>query len=129
MGINNYKVVFYVDEYDACPVEDFLYSLDPKMAAAVTRWLKTLERHGPEIKYFKGASSYLEDGIFELRVMFSSNITRLFYYYYDDIKGLIVVTHGFVKKSQKTPPGEIERAKHYRACFNYERSMHHGGNA
>jgi len=29
----------------------------------------------------------------------------------------VVLTHGFVKKSQKTPAGEIERAEAYRRDF------------
>ena len=30
----------------------------------------------------------------------------------------VILTNGFVKKTMKTPPHEIERAKRYRADFN-----------
>ncbi len=30
----------------------------------------------------------------------------------------VILTNGFVKKTMKTPPREIERAKRYRADFN-----------
>ena len=32
----------------------------------------------------------------------------------DFVLGLPILTHGFVKKTQKTPPSEIDRAKKYR---------------
>ncbi len=37
----------------------------------------------------------------------------------------IVLTHGFTKKTQKTPPGEIERAKKYKADYE-RRGINHG---
>ena len=51
----------------------------------------------------------MEDGIFELRCKLGSNITRALYFFY--VAKRIVVTNGFVKKTQKTPPGEIKLAK------------------
>ena len=51
----------------------------------------------------------MEDGIFELRCKLGSNITRALYFFY--VGKRIVVTNGFVKKTQKSPPGEIKLAK------------------
>ena len=48
------------------------------------------------------------DGIFEIRVEFESNIYRIFCCF--DEGNLIVLFHGFQKKSQKTPKKEIEKA-------------------
>jgi adenine-specific DNA-methyltransferase len=59
----------------------------------------------------------LEDGIFELRTKQSSDITRVLYFFFAGRK--IVLTNGFVKKSQKTPKAEKELAKKYKA--DYER--------
>jgi phage-related protein len=59
----------------------------------------------------------LEDGIFELRTKQSSDITRVFYFFFVGRK--IVLTNGFVKKSQKTPKAEKELARKYKA--DYER--------
>lgn len=54
-------------------------------------------------------SKHLEDGIFELRVKFSSNITRNLYFF---AKGKrIILTNGFMKKTQKTLKNEITLAK------------------
>jgi phage-related protein len=47
-------------------------------------------------------------GLYEIRVEFSSNIFRIFCCF--DEGSLIVLFNGFQKKTQKTPPSEIERA-------------------
>ena len=56
-------------------------------------------------KFFK----HLDDGIYEIRVEYKSNIYRIFSFF-DDGK-LVILLHGFQKKTKKTPRKEIERAK------------------
>ena len=51
---------------------------------------------------------YLRDGIYELRVTFSNNELRVFFTY--DGNTIVVVFNGFRKKTQKTPPKEIDKA-------------------
>ena len=72
-----------------------------------------LEEYGTEIdrKY----SKYLDDGIFELRISQSSNITRILYFFIED--DTAVLTNGFVKKTMLTPRKKIELAKKYRKDF------------
>jgi hypothetical protein len=48
------------------------------------------------------------------RIQFGSNTYRIFCFFIDNS---VILTHGFVKKSQKTPAGEIERAEAYRRDF------------
>jgi len=48
------------------------------------------------------------EGLYEIRVEFQGNIYRIFCCF--DEGQVIVLFNGFQKKSQKTPPGEIERA-------------------
>ncbi len=57
-------------------------------------------------------SEHLVDGIFELRAKVGSNISRVLYFFVVGRK--IIITNGFVKKTQKTPKNEIELAKKYR---------------
>lgn len=57
-------------------------------------------------------SKYLEDGIFEIRAKIGTNITRVLYFFYHGRE--IILTNGFIKKTQKTPKKEIELAKKYR---------------
>lgn len=60
----------------------------------------------PEV-YFKHLEN--TDGLYEIRVQTGSNIFRVFCFF--DDHNLVVVGHGFQKKTQKTPTGEIERAE------------------
>jgi phage-related protein len=48
------------------------------------------------------------DGLYEIRVEYNSNIYRIFCCF--DKGNLVVLFNSFQKKSQKTPPGEIEKA-------------------
>ncbi len=61
-------------------------------------------------------SSHLRDGIFELKVRHANRITRSLYFY--SAGAMIVFTHGFVKKTRKAPPQEIEKALRYRSQYN-----------
>lgn len=55
-------------------------------------------------KFFK----HLEDGIYEIRIKNGSDIYRIFSFF-DDGK-LVILLHGFTKKSQKLPRKEIDKA-------------------
>ena len=49
---------------------------------------------------------------FEHRDKAETNISYMIYFFF--IGDRVVLTHGFIKKTQKTPPREIERAKKIR---------------
>lgn len=91
----------------------FLTSLDVKMRAKMVGLLELLGEKGNQLR--EPYSKYLGDGIFEIRCNVGNNITRALYFFYHE--GKIILTNGFVKKTQKTPPEEIERAKEYRENF------------
>jgi len=55
------------------------------------------------------------EDIWECRIQFGSNIYRLFCFF--DKESLVVLTHGTVKKSQKTPSIEIKKAESYRKDY------------
>jgi phage-related protein len=54
----------------------------------------------------------LNDDIWELRTSFQSNDYRLLAFWdkSDNQNTLVICTHGFIKKSQKTPKSEIQKA-------------------
>lgn len=52
--------------------------------------------------------------IWELRTLYNGICYRLFAFWDNEIKALVMVTHGIIKKTQKTPKAEIERAKKIR---------------
>ncbi|MBR4224016.1 MAG: type II toxin-antitoxin system RelE/ParE family toxin [Oscillospiraceae bacterium] len=114
-----FQLELYETKDGRSPVAEFIDSLDVKMAAKLVGMLELLEEKGTELTM--PYTRHLDDGIFELRCKFGSNITRTLFFFYVDAK--IVVTNGFVKKTQKTPPGEISLAKKRRADW-IERNSH-----
>ncbi len=51
----------------------------------------------------------LGDGLWEVRSdLRSDRLARLLFCFHD---GLLIVLHGFIKKTQKTPPGDLELAR------------------
>lgn len=95
------------------PAQEFIDSLDAKMQAKMLRTIMLLQDNGTDLRM--PYSEHLEDGIFELRAKVGSNISRVMYFFFDG--GKAILTHGFIKKTQKTPPREIDRAKRYRAEY------------
>ncbi|MEW6606458.1 MAG: type II toxin-antitoxin system RelE/ParE family toxin [bacterium] len=64
---------------------------------------------------YENLSKHLEEGIFELRVNFENRISRSFYFY--EYEKQIIFTHGVIKKEQKVPQSEIEKAKSIRKLW------------
>ena len=105
---------FYKSLDGRCPVEDFLNSLVPKDARKVTWGLALLE----DLEIIPG--TYLRkivnaEGIWEYRMQSGTNVYRIFCFFSEN--STIVLTHGFTKKSQKTPKAEIEKAKIYKRSY------------
>ena len=111
--MREYDVDFFIKENGECPVKEFLLSIDKKMRAKILVDIDLLEENGPQLR--EPYSKHLEDGIFEIRAKQGSNITRVLYFFFVGKK--IILTNGFIKKTQKTPPSEIETAKKYRAEY------------
>ena len=109
----DFKLIAYEKENGEVPVEEFLDSVNPKMRAKIYGLMGILQEKGNMLR--EPYSKHLEDGIFELRCKFGSDITRVLYFFY--YEGRIVLTHGFIKKTQRTPAGEIEKAKKYRRDY------------
>ena len=114
-----FEVEFYEKENGEQPAKDFILSLDSKMRAKVVSTISVLQDNGYELR--EPYSKYLSEGIFELRSKFGTDITRVLYFFYIDKH--IILTNGFVKKTQKTPKTEIERAKKYRADYLQRRKI------
>ncbi len=111
--MHKFTVIPYVKANGGIPVEEFLDLLDVKSRAKMFGMIGLLQEKGNLLR--EPYSKYLEDGIFELRCIFGNNITRVLYFFYDG--GLIVLTNGFVKKTNKTPVRELELAKERRADY------------
>ena len=115
--MQRFEVEYFEKEDGTYPAEEFILSQDVKMRAKLFRLLELLEEKGNTLR--EPYSKALDDGIFEIRAKQGSNITRVLYFFY--IGNKIILTNGFIKKSQKTPPSEIDLAKKYRA--EYEKRL------
>ena len=107
-------VIFYRTAHGKCPVQDFLDSLPGKVARKIAWALKLLEDlDAVPSSYFKKLIGTEE--IWECRIQFGSNAYRLLCFFLD--RSVVVLTHGFVQKSQKMPVHEIEKAEADRRDF------------
>lgn len=97
------KVVFYKDYF-----QSFYSGLDEKTQRKVLQvltWIQSLDIVPVSMmKSIEGVK-----GLYEIRIEYSSNIYRIFCCF--DKGQLIILFNGFQKKTQKTPSGEIEKAK------------------
>lgn len=113
--MKEYLIEFYCNENGFEPAREFIESLDAKMIAKILKVTELLEKNGPLVRM--PYSEYLRDGIFEIRAKQGSDIVRVLYFFVSGSK--IILTNGFIKKTQKTPKGEIEKAINCK--FDYER--------
>ena len=103
------QVIFYRFDNGESPVEEFLDTLPDKAAQKVIAVFKLIE--DSEIvssRFFKKLSG---TNIWECRIMWQSDIYRFLGFF--DKGHLVILTNGFHKKTQKTPPLEIKRAEKY----------------
>ena len=113
LNVQEYEVIFYDKADGTEPAKDFILSLDKKMRAKMLRTISLLTDSGPDLR--EPCSKPLGDGIFELRAKVGSDISRVLYFFI--VGRRVILTNGFIKKTQKTPPAELERAKRYRADY------------
>ncbi len=94
-----FEIESYRLENGKSPVEDFIRGLDKKMQAQALAPIDILSEFGNQLR--EPYSKPIGDGLFELRIKFSSDISRIFYFFVVDNK--IILTNGFVKKAMKPP--------------------------
>lgn len=106
----NSTIIIYETANNEVPLLDFVSTLPEKLRAKVLNDIDILEEFGNELR--EPHTKHLEGDIFELRTrQGTNNVRTLFFFYYNK---QIVITHGFLKKTNNTPPAEIERAEKYR---------------
>lgn len=104
------------------PAREFVDSLDDKAAARIDAFIQRLRVYGNRMqgKFVKK----LTDDIFELRVKQFDRIFRVLFFYQPGM--LLVITSGFQKKTQETPPSEIARAEQLRKLWIKYRNRYAG---
>lgn len=94
----DFKLIAYEKENGEVPVEGFLDSVNPKMRAKI--WFDgNFAGKGNMLR--EPYSKHLEDGIFELRCNFGSDIIRVLYFFY--YEGKIIMTNSLLRKHRKLP--------------------------
>jgi phage-related protein len=104
------------------PAREFLDALDDKAAARLDAFIDRLRVYGNRMqgKFVKK----LTDDLFELRVKQFDRIFRVLFFYQPGM--LIVITSGFQKKTDQTPPGEIRRAEQLKKLWLKYRNHYAG---
>lgn len=89
-------------------VSRFIEEMDAKLKARVYWVIGLLNEMGPFLgePYSKKITNHKK--LYELRIQSGNLSCRLFYFHSG--QKVYVITSGFMKKQQKTPPKEIERA-------------------
>ena len=104
------------------PAREFVDSLDEKAAARIDAFIERLRVYGNRMqgKFVKK----LTDDIFELRIKQFDRIFRVLFFYQPGM--LIVITSGFQKNTEQTPPAEITRAELLRKLWLKYRNHYTG---
>jgi phage-related protein len=102
---------------------DFLESLDEKTRRKIYYNARKAQIvNDPEL--FKKLTEY----IWEFRTLYDKKYYRLLAFWdkTDNKETLVLATHGFVKKTQKTPKSEIKKAEEIRKAYFEQNFKNHG---
>lgn len=102
-----YRVFLYRSSAGECPVQTFMESLAEKDQAKVGAAIDYLAQQGPDLR--RPHAGHVRGKIWELRVSLGRNEYRLLYCFREG--QVVIVTHGFAKKTQAIPAREIETAE------------------
>lgn len=119
--MGKYICIFYETIKGKSPAEDFITSLDEDTQDKFIYKKELLEHFGPQLRY--PHTSEIGNGMFELRFKGKEGQVRvLFFFCYGK---QIILTHGFVKKTQKIPKKEINIAIKRREEYLERGEMYH----
>jgi len=111
--------------YNWSEFQKFLASLSPKDALELSMTISKIQKYGLLIAREQGWVKKLDHNLFEIRSRRANNIQRVIYFHFED--ELYVITHGFTKKTQRTPLKEIHKGQQ-RQIFYFTRKDHHNDN-
>jgi phage-related protein len=99
--------IFYCTEAGGEPVRDWLKGLSPEDQKCIGEDIKTVEFGWP---IGMPVCKPFGDGIYEVRTSLAQNrIARVLFYI--DKQGRMVLLHGFIKKTRKTPDEDLDLAR------------------
>jgi phage-related protein len=103
----DWQVVFYMDTVGNEPVKDFILEQPHGAIAEIIHVFKLLREFNTQLSmpYVRKID---RSGLRELRIKHSSDLYRIFYFAYTGQK--FVLLHAILKRSGRTPEGDIELA-------------------
>jgi phage-related protein len=104
--LGKYKIIYYTTPNDQNPVSDFLDSITAKQQSKVIRVIMYIREYGLE-SVTTHTRKLTGTPLWEIRILGQDNIRVI---YAILLNNSLLLLHGFVKKSQKTPTREIEKA-------------------
>jgi len=114
--MKNYKFDF-AKYGNTIPMIDFLEKLSIKERALILKNIeKLIEYKNNNFSLSPKFTKKLKDDIFELKVELQNKTSRNLYFY--EKNQMIIFTNGFIKKSQKTPPKEIDKAIQIKEAYH-----------
>ena len=103
---------FYTRPNGHTEFAEYLDSLDVKAKAKLLARINMVATYGLSAGIHHNWVKPLEKNLYEIRSRVSNNQQRGLYFHVDGVH--YVITHGFTKKTLKTPPREINHAKKLR---------------
>lgn len=107
-----YEVEFYYDKHGKSEIVEYLDRLNDRAKTSKTdrinrekilTYIGALQKYGTRIG--KPYVKHIDDELWELRPLGN----RIFFFYWKEDR--FVLLHHFIKKTQKTPPKEIAKAR------------------
>ena len=105
MDLKRVPAIFYRSESGAEPVRDWLRSLDKQDRFRIGTGIKTVEFGWP---IGMPTCRPLGHGLYEVRTSLGNRIARVLFCIGD---GRMILLHGFIKKSRKTPKADLDLAR------------------
>lgn len=112
------KFISYTRPNGRNEFEEFYNSLPTKDRNKLRATIDMIEKEGIQPAIQLEWVKKLNSEIYEIRSKISSNIQRALYFHIKNNQ--YIITHGFTKKTQKTPIKEIIRAKQIKQEFEEE---------
>ena len=118
IGMEKPKFISYTRPNGRNEFEEFYNSLPTKDRNKLRATIDMIEKAGIQPAIQLEWVKKLNSEIYEIRSKISSNIQRALYFHIKNNQ--YIITHGFTKKTQKTPIKEIIRAKQIKQEFEEE---------
>ena len=112
------KFISYTRPNGRNEFEEFYNSLPTKDRNKLRATIDMIEKAGIQPAIQLEWVKKLNSEIYEIRSKISSNIQRALYFHIKNNQ--YIITHGFTKKTQKTPTKEIKKAKQIKQEFEEE---------